>query len=177
MFAKQLAVAFENSFLLQRIEDLETKDAASGLYNRRYMVLRLEEEILRAISHQQPCAFVVFAFKSFSELAGTPRRSMSEDLLRQMAAVLRENMGELDRAGRIDAHEIGVILPGRNKKEAQELTLLMKGKLAGILAGQRPAQAWVVSAAVVENPVDGAEANALIEKAQESVRKQAIAFR
>ena len=68
IFAKQIAVAVENDILMLRVEKLEIRDALTGLYNKAFIVNRLQEEIRRAITYRRPCAFILFDIDNFQSL-------------------------------------------------------------------------------------------------------------
>ncbi len=171
IFSKQLAIALENDFLSRKVKDLEIKDALTGLYNRRYIVARLDEEILRAISHQRPCAFIAVRLKNLKDIQLRFGHLPAEDTLIKIASVLKSCAGEIDKVGRIAGDEFGMVLPETNKRGAQNLALQIKEKVQRTFRELEPDKQASIELSVVENPIDGADAASLMGKAKESLEK------
>ncbi|OIO35736.1 MAG: hypothetical protein AUJ74_05115 [Candidatus Omnitrophica bacterium CG1_02_44_16] len=164
IFAKQLSIAVENDLLSKKVKDLEILDEATGLYNRRYIFARLDEEILRAISHQRPCAFLVFKISNFIDLKSQLGKVAAEDVLRKSAAALTLIVGDIDRAGRIGENIFGMILPEKNKRQAQEIGLKLRSAIDDSFKSDIAAKKPRVGISILENPIDGSDAASLFEK-------------
>jgi len=164
IFAKQLSIAVENDLLSKKVKDLEVLDEVTGLYNRRYIFTRLDEEILRAISHQRPCSLIVFKISNFTELKNQLGGLSAEDVLKKLAAALTSSAGDLDRAGRIAENIFGIVLPEKNKRQAQEFGLKIKAALEDSFNGESAAKRPQVDISILENPIDGSDAASLFEK-------------
>jgi len=167
VFAKQLVIAIENDYLTKKVDDLEVIDSLTGLFNRRYIADRLEEEILRAISNQRPCSFIVLKIRGLQETLDKAGDMVVGDLLRQTAEILKNYLSEFDRAGRIEYDEFALIFTEKNKKQAQALAQQIKNKVTEALEVVRTEKKFDIRVAVVENPIDGADAQALMVKAKE----------
>jgi len=173
VFAEQIAIALENDFLSRRAKELETIDTLTGLFNASYMKSRLQEEIQRAIRYHRPCSLVLFNLDSFQRVQDLYGALTGEALLRQFAEVLKKDLTEADRAGRVGVDDFALILPERNKREALELAEEIRRKIeeSTFTKGlQRLTRVVTVSGGVSENPLDGVSSEALFGKAQESLR-------
>jgi len=172
IFSKQIAVAIENDILAHRIEKLEIKDALTGLYNRFYIQNRLKEEISRAIVYQRPCSFIIFDiddFKIYREKFGL---ICAESALKKVAILIRDCISPVDRVGRTDDDEFSLILPEKNKRQAQETAEEICKKIKDYFcADQDNRQCFTFSAGVSENPLDGVLVDQLITKARELLKK------
>lgn len=169
VFARQMAIAIENDRLSKKVEDLEIKDGLTDLYNRRYITDRLDEEILRAIFHQRPCALIVLKIRGFQSLTEKSGEVVAEDTLRKVAELLKMNLGEFDRAGRMENDEFALVLPEKNKRQAEDVARELKNKIDFALGADKASKNSGVTVAVVENPIDGMDAAILLEKAQKSL--------
>ncbi|MGD0336769.1 MAG: diguanylate cyclase [Candidatus Omnitrophota bacterium] len=171
IFAKQIAITIENDLLMSKIGKLEIKDALTGLYNRAFINSRLHEEIKRAIIYQRPCAFVVMdvdCIKKFHDKFGYLE---TETQLKKIAVILRDSISEVDRVGRIGDDEFGIILPEKNKRQAQEIAEDIRKKVEYTYSEEAdPDKKLTLSGGVSENPLDGVEADELISKATELLR-------
>ncbi|MFH1691612.1 MAG: diguanylate cyclase [Candidatus Omnitrophota bacterium] len=166
IFTKQLSIALENDLLSRKVKDLEIRDPLTNLFNKRYMIGCYDEEILRAISHQQPCSFILVKLQNYHQLKGNLDKAPLADVLLKTAAILRTTVSKIDKVGRIEDDEFCLILPEKNKRYAQELASKIKDKIQSIFIEDNADKRPGFSISVVENPIDGADAHALIEKAK-----------
>jgi len=107
--------AFERTRLL---EELSVTDPLTGLYNRRLLERRLDEEISR--SQRQRLAFSLLMidldnFKSYNDLCGHPG---GDQALKRVAAVLQASARDMDVVARFGGEEFCVLLAGTGKKES-----------------------------------------------------------
>ncbi|MDD5465868.1 MAG: diguanylate cyclase [Candidatus Omnitrophica bacterium] len=175
IFSKQIAIAIENDILARRIEKLETKDILTGLYNKNFIASRLQEEIKRSITYQRPCAFLVFDIDNFKNYRDKFGLISAEVTLKKIAVLLAASVTEVDRVGRTDDDEFSLILPEKNKRQGKEVAeeILKKIRLA-FPPDRDGGKTITLSAGVAENPLDGVEAEQLIDKAKELLKKAKI---
>ncbi len=168
IFAKQVAIAIENDLLLHRIEKLEIKDTLTGLYNEAFIHTRLQEEIKRAIIYQRPCAFILFNVDNFQKFHQNFGSLQAESTLKKIATLIKESVTDIDRVARSGDNEFAVVLPEKNKRQAQEIAENIRKKIEIIFSGESDAnKKLTISGGVSENPLDGIEATELINKAKE----------
>ncbi|MCG2713550.1 MAG: diguanylate cyclase [Candidatus Omnitrophica bacterium] len=172
IFSKQVAIAIENDIMANRIDKLEIKDALTGLYNQSFITGRLKEEIRRAIAYQRPCAFIIFNidnFKTYREKFGL---IVAEAALKKIAVLVRDSITDIDRVGRTGDDEFSVILPEKNKRQAQESAEDIRKKIAFVFSEEQDKDKLLTfSAGVSENPLDGVDAEQLVKKARELLAK------
>lgn len=167
VFSKQIAIALENDLLIHRIEKLEIKDALTGLYNEGFIRSRLQEEIRRSIAYQRPCAFILLNVDNFSRFYQVFGSLQAEAVLKKMSGLIRDSVTEVDRVGRFGDNEFALILPEKNKRQAQDIAEDIRRKIEFTFAEEpRAEKRLTVCGAVSENPLDGIEAEELIKKAQ-----------
>lgn len=172
IFTKQIAVAMENDILAHHIEKLEIKDVLTGLYNRFFMQSRLQEEIRRAIVCQRPCSLVIFDIDNFKEYSMKFGLICTESALKRIAVLISECITEVDRVGRTADDEFSLILPEKNKRQAQEVAEEICKKIqASFCVDQDNSKCLTLSAGVSENPLDGVEVEQLVAKAKELLKK------
>ncbi len=170
IFAKQIAISIENDFLMHRIEKLEIKDALTGLYNEAFIRSRLQEEIKRSISYQRPCGFVILNVDDFQRFHSTFGGLQTEAVLKRVASLIRDSVSEIDRVGRVGDNEFAIILPEKNKRQAQSVAEDIRKKIAFSFGeDQDAAKRLTVSAGISENPLDGINAEELFAKAKASL--------
>jgi diguanylate cyclase (GGDEF)-like protein len=122
--AGQLSALIEKSRLYQQVIDLNndllaaqeslrlqaTRDALTGIYNRRAILEFAEAELQRASRHGSPMALVltdVDHFKMTNDLNG---HMAGDAVLRAVAAALAGNLRAYDRVGRYGGEEFLVVI-------------------------------------------------------------------
>ncbi|MDD5291732.1 MAG: diguanylate cyclase [Candidatus Omnitrophica bacterium] len=165
VFAKQISIAIENDYLANRVQKLEIKDALTGLYNKSFILNRLDEEIKRAVIYQRPCAFLLFSIGNFREFLSSSGELASEDVLKKVAKLLEKNCREIDKVARYGDSEFAVILPEKNKKQSVILAEEIREKIENFFVQEKKV-GLAVCGAVSENPIDGACAKDLAQKAE-----------
>lgn len=168
ILSKQVAIALENDILVHRVEKLEIKDALTGLYNKSFIGMRLQEEIKRAIAYQRPCAFIVLDIDNFNRYHQKFGALQAEATLKQVATLIRDSVSDIDRAARTGDNEFSIVLPEKNKRTAQDTAEMIRRKIEfAYNEEQDPEKKVTISAGVSENPLDGIVAQELIDKAGE----------
>ncbi|MBL7151795.1 MAG: diguanylate cyclase [Candidatus Omnitrophica bacterium] len=170
IFAKQTAIALENDILVRRAGELEIKDALTGLYNQAFLRSRLQEEIKRAVIYQRPCALIFIDIDNFQKYKQNFGAIPAESALKRIASLIRSAVSEIDRVARTGEDEFAILLPEKNKRQAQGVAEDIRKKIE-YSYNEEPdiAKKITVSAGVSENPVDGVDAGVLFKKAVELV--------
>jgi len=172
IFSKQIAIAIENDAMENRIGKLEIKDALTGLYNLSFIIGRLKEEIRRAIVYQRPCAFIIFDIDNFKFYYEKFGLIGAEAAIKKVANLVKGLVTDIDRVGRTGDDEFSVILPEKNKRQAQEIAEDIRKKMELVFGeAQNKDCVLTFSAGVSENPLDGIDAEQLIKKAKELLAK------
>ncbi len=160
----------ENGTLLRRVEKLEIKDALTGLYNLAFIQNRLEEEIKRAITYQRPCAYIIFDIDNFERFSQKLGPVSPESTLQRIGSVIRSSVSETDRVARVGDDEFAIVLPERNKRQAQEMAEEIRKKIEFIYSEEADMNKKItVTAAVSENPLDGITALELMSAARRAL--------
>ncbi|MGE5154891.1 MAG: GGDEF domain-containing protein [Bdellovibrio bacteriovorus] len=93
-------------------------DGLTGLYNRRYLFLKLSEEVDRAKRGASPFSIVLFDLDHFKRVNDTFGHGVGDEVLIQAASALRGAIRGSDLAGRYGGEEFLVILPDTRAAEA-----------------------------------------------------------
>jgi diguanylate cyclase (GGDEF)-like protein len=172
VFGQQVAIALENDLLARRAEQLKVIDELTGLYNAGYMKSRLEEEVSRAVRYHRPCSLILLGVDEFQKLQDLYGSLAGESVLHQLADLLKGQVSEVDRIGRMGPDEFALILPERNKREAIEMAESIRRAVEShkFSNGPQPLPcSLTVSAGISENPLDGSTGETLFAKASEAI--------
>jgi len=131
---------------------------------------RLEEEIKRAIIYRRPCAFIILNIDNFQQFHKNFGLLQAEVTLKKIASLIRDSFTEVDRVARAGDNEFAVVLPERNKRQAQEIAEEIRKKIDSAFSKERDVnKRLTVSGGVSENPLDGVNAEELITQAKEAL--------
>jgi diguanylate cyclase (GGDEF)-like protein/PAS domain S-box-containing protein len=104
-----------------RLRDLATTDGLTGLRNHRHFRERLAEEIARTERYGPPLGVLMIDvdfFKQYNDAYGHPA---GDEVLRDLAAILREGVRKTDLVARYGGEEFAVVLPQTTREAAQAL--------------------------------------------------------
>jgi diguanylate cyclase (GGDEF)-like protein len=130
--------------LQEALRQQSTKDALTGIFNRRYLEESLEREIRRAARVDQPVGVVMFDLDHFKNFNDTFGHEAGDSVLRELGAFLSRNVRAEDIPCRFGGEEFVLILPGatlegarsraeRLRSKVRELTVMHQGKSVGMI--------------------------------------------
>jgi diguanylate cyclase (GGDEF)-like protein len=169
IFSKQVTIAIENDIWIKKTEQLSVKDDLTDLYNKNYILSRLDEEIRRSIFYQRPCSFLVFNIDNFKKMRDAYGELIAEDVLKKVAKIMKENATPVGKAARIGGDEFALLLPEKNKREAAGIAEDLRKKIESYGFSSDGKLKITVSGGVAENPIDGSTQEELYKKAMEAV--------
>ena len=159
----RLARAFSRS--VATVRKLTREDQLTGLPNQRVVIESLE----RALTEQGrgACSHVAFALvdpDGFREVNDTMGRVGGDEVMRAIAARLKEVLPAVALLGRFEDDEFAVVAGGNDAGLADALAAALRAAFAAPLGGDHALQ---ISAAigVVQAPEDGVSADDLIRRA------------
>ena len=171
VFAKQITIAIESDMLSKKTEQLAIKDDLTDLYNKTFIMGRLEEEIKRAIFYQRPCSFITLNVDNFKKFRDTHGELAAEEALKRLARLVRDNLTPVGKAARVGGDDFAMLLPEKNKKESAYIAEEIRKKVETTNLLRQGQASLTVSCGVSENPIDGATADELFRKAMDAVKE------
>lgn len=118
LFNKTLSLAFRNSITHSQMQRLAALDSLTGLYNRRFGTLRLEEEFSRTIRSGIPLSILMFDLDHFKNINDTYGHLVGDKVLINIARISLTAIRQGDVLIRFGGEEFICILPGANKRDA-----------------------------------------------------------
>jgi diguanylate cyclase (GGDEF)-like protein len=158
-----------NETLRERNEELErlsVTDMLTGLSNRRTLMQRLGEEIVRSNRTTHPFAVLmadVDHFKQYNDANGHPA---GDAVLKEVAEILRKSARASDCVARYGGEEFCLILPVTRAAEAVQLAERIRSRVART---DFPGGTITLSVGVASVPEDGQTSEAAIEAADEAL--------
>ncbi|SNR87198.1 sensor domain-containing diguanylate cyclase [Desulfurobacterium atlanticum] len=105
----------------RKIKILAETDSLTGLYNRRKIFERLEEEIARCERYGNPLSVIIFDIDFFKKVNDTYGHLIGDKVLKEIAKILKSNTRKPDIAGRYGGEEFIIILPHTDTEGAIKL--------------------------------------------------------
>jgi diguanylate cyclase (GGDEF)-like protein len=106
-FAAQAAVAIENS----RLRELSFVDSLTGAYNRRFFMLRLEQEIKRHTRYEQAFGVALFDVDNFKPINDRFGHPAGDGTLTTVSRLLSAQSRGFTVIARLGGDEFGAVLP------------------------------------------------------------------
>jgi len=182
----QDVLAIEYALLYERTRQIAITDRLTGLYNFGYFLDRLKEEKMRAERYHRLLSLIVFDidhFKKYNDANGHPA---GNEVLKKIAEILKIEAREVDIVARYGGEEMVIILPETSRKRAAELAERIRESIASTVFAKmesQPLKKVTLSAGVATYPVDAANEESLIKKADLSLyeaksrgRNQIVSF-
>jgi len=94
-------------------------DSLTGLYNRRFLHQRLEEEMSRSRRHGSPLSCVMLDIDHFKAVNDTSGHAVGDMVLRDVATILKRHIRKSDIAVRYGGEEFVVVLFSSNSDNAK----------------------------------------------------------
>jgi diguanylate cyclase (GGDEF)-like protein len=119
-----IKLSLQTAIDLQRIIILEEEnitDPLIGIYNRRYMDKRLEEEFMRAKRYNLPLSLLLIDIDYFKKVNDTFGHQVGDQVLRQWGGLILSEVRASDIVARYGGEEILVIASGTDLKAAYSL--------------------------------------------------------
>jgi diguanylate cyclase (GGDEF)-like protein len=111
----QAAAAVENA----RLYALANIDGLTGLYCRRYLDVRIADEIERAHRFGTSFALILMDLDDFKQLNDTLGHQAGDRALREVAAIAASQLRGVDLAARYGGEELAFLLPRTSLADAQ----------------------------------------------------------
>lgn len=94
-----------------QLQELAQHDGLTGLLNRRHWESCLEHEFARHTRYSNPASLVLFDIDHFKQLNDTYGHQAGDEVIRQVADIIRQLARDTDYAGRYGGEEFVVLLP------------------------------------------------------------------
>lgn len=98
----------------KQLQNLSRTDHLTGLFNRGYWELRLIQEFKRHDRYEQPSSLIMLDIDHFKKINDTHGHTVGDEAIRGVSRVIKEQVRDLDIAGRYGGEEFGVVLTNTN---------------------------------------------------------------
>jgi diguanylate cyclase (GGDEF)-like protein len=163
-FGDAAALAMDNADIRARLEYQASTDALTGLYNHRAFHDRLREEVMRASAEHDTVALVMLDIDDFKKVNDVYGHGVGDQLLLQVADVLRGSVRTSDVVARIGGEEFAIIIPSGDLRSSIALAERVGEELGRL--GAEAAGRLTVSTGVAVGPDHAANPRELVACAE-----------
>ncbi len=116
----------------EEIYQLATQDPLTDLHNRRHFIDMADKEIARAMRHQRELSMCIIDVDLFKPVNDRYGHISGDNVLRQIAGILRRHVRTDDFAARIGGEEFAVLLPECGTDAAYGFAERLRLAIAGV---------------------------------------------
>jgi len=164
---EQVALALANLRLQETLRTQSVRDPLTGLFNRRYLEVSLERELLRASRRSLPLAVLMLDIDYFKRFNDTYGHEAGDTLLAQFAEVLKRSVRAEDIACRYGGEEFTVVLLDADPDGTAQRAEYIRAAVAemSVLHRQQQLERVTVSIGAAIFPRDAASREDLLRRA------------
>ena len=116
-----VAVAIANARLYEKVKESSITDELTTLFNYRYFRIRLRDEVFRSQRTNRPISLIILDVDNFKNYNDTLGHPAGDQVLKQIASILKSCIRDTDVGARYGGEEFCVIMPEENQDGARAL--------------------------------------------------------
>ena len=157
--ADQAAVAINKA----QLWDMAVTDSLTGLYVRRYFLVKLQEELHRAERYDNILSVVMADLDHFKNINDTYGHDAGDRVLKAIGKFLQKNIRDVDMVARYGGEEFVLMIPEAANDAAHILSERLRKQMSQLKIEQIPP--ITISLGIATYPYDGSDMEDLIKKA------------
>ena len=116
---------------VNRTIEMAVTDALTGLHNRRYLDSHLKTLVERATARRRPLSVMICDLDRFKAINDTYGHDVGDEVLREFARRLRQNVRGIDLACRYGGEEFVVVMPDTGGDIARRVAERIRAQIEG----------------------------------------------
>jgi diguanylate cyclase (GGDEF)-like protein len=166
------AVALHNVDAYSQMKYTADVDGLTRVFNKRHLIGALGEQLYQAQKNLTNLSVFLFDIDNFKNYNDVNGHVAGDKLLRELAALVKENIREESIFGRFGGEEFLLILPGSPSSEALAVAEKLRGLIAQHdfpFAERQPLGVLSISGGVATYPTDAMDSTSLLRTADEAL--------
>ena len=157
--ADQAAVAINKA----QLWDMAVTDSLTGLYVRRYFMVKLHEEVHRAERYNNILSLVMADLDRFKNVNDTHGHDAGDRVLKEIGRFLQQNVRDVDIVARYGGEEFVIMIPEAAKDAAYSMSERLRKKFSKLKFENLPQ--ITISLGIATYPFDGKQPEDLLKNA------------
>jgi diguanylate cyclase (GGDEF)-like protein len=157
--ADQAAVAINKA----QLWDMAVTDSLTGLYVRRYFMVKLHEEVNRAERYNNILSLVMADLDRFKDVNDTYGHDAGDRVLKEIGRFLQQNVRDVDIVARYGGEEFVIMIPEAAKDAAYSMSERLRKKFSKLKFENLPQ--ITISLGIATYPFDGKQPEDLLKNA------------
>jgi len=158
------ANSIQNAHYVERVKQLAYLDGLTGIFNRRFFELRINEEIERARRYETNMSVIMADIDQFKQLNDEFGHLLGDEVLRQVSSIFHQQVRKIDVVCRYGGEEFALLLTQTSVEQgfavAEKLRkVIEKWQFPGV------PRAITISAGVAAFPAHGRNRDELVRAA------------
>jgi len=169
--SEHISMAIANVKLRDELRDQSIRDPLTGLFNRRFFMETIRQQIADAKRHERSFGIVSFdadRFKTFNDSHG---HDAGDAVLRTISQTLIDRLGQGEVACRVGGEEFAIVVPAADQTATLQIAESVRQAVEAtqIRYLDKMLPSISISAGVAVFPAHGTEAAHLLRKADEAL--------
>lgn len=167
----QAAIAVENARLYTQAQELAIHNGLTGIYNYRYFMKQLDEEIKRAERYGRSVSLMMIDIDLFKNVNDSHGHQRGDEVLKGLAQTLVNNTRETDVVARYGGEEFCVILPETDLADALDVAEKLRASVAKASYARQKGHSIkiTISIGVAEYPGNAGNQEDLLRKSDDAL--------
>jgi diguanylate cyclase (GGDEF)-like protein len=168
------SLALHNHMLYTWFQGMANSDALTKLYTKRFLMIKMGEEIHKAEQSSQPLSVFIFDLDHFKKYNDGNGHLAGDELLRTLGQLIGKEIRGDDIAARYGGEEFVILLPNTKKEDALILAEKIRKKIEEtpfLHAANQPLGRVSISGGVSTLGSDGKTTNELLGAADQALYK------
>lgn len=172
IIAGQFALELQRIKLYEMVQELAIMDGLTGMFVRRYLLERCQDELRRALKHKLNLSCLMVDIDFFKYCNDKYGHLVGDAVLKQIASIIKDNVREVDFVGRFGGEEFCIMLPDTVTEGAVHVADRLRAAVEEhIFKAYDESIKVTVSVGVSVFPDDATDLNQLIDCADQAMYK------
>lgn len=165
--AEHITLSLSNLRLREDLRSQSIRDPLTGVFNRRYMEEAFTHELYRAARHSRPVGVIMLDVDHFKAINDAHGHAYGDNLLKALAAYLKNRLRGEDILCRYGGEEFTIILPDTTLENTLALAERLRSEIQALELepGSPPLEPIRISLGVAAFPEHGRNAEELLKSA------------
>lgn len=166
----EISASLKKVYLFEITENMSQRDGLTGLFRRGVFNEKLNEEIIKAKNFKHTLGLMLIDIDHFKNINDTYGHQVGDDVLKEVARIIKENVYETDFVARYGGEEFAIIMPRAQIDGSTRKAYYIKDAVAShkIRAGLVDIKV-TISVGIAYYPYDALTPQELFEKADKAL--------